>query len=132
MSTNAIRLRDALQDWRDTTTQQRYGYASLIDFGGTLVMPTDVLDRIVACAHAGKIATKDDLAKETRWDEVELYSPEILKLIEDFKPPAIMQPPPLQPRVRSSKDRAKTKCSACGMTGHNSEYLKDKSLHLYI
>ncbi|KAF8961254.1 hypothetical protein BDZ97DRAFT_1621327, partial [Flammula alnicola] len=69
MSASNIQLRNALEDWREAATEQHYGYSSLVDFGGTLVMPTDVLNQIVVCAHFGKITTKDDLAKETRWDK---------------------------------------------------------------
>jgi hypothetical protein len=115
MSSSDISLRDALLDWRERTTNSRYGYSTLVDYGGTLAMPDEVLDRIIICSHYAIIETKDDLARKTRWDEADRYALEVLKLIEDFKPP----PTPLRPIA--PKDRAKTKCGACGLTGHNSK-----------
>ncbi|KAG6822549.1 hypothetical protein H0H93_005337, partial [Arthromyces matolae] len=66
-------LLDALNDWRDTATIERYGIPHLKDYGSTLIMPESVLDRILICAQHSKIQSVEELVKETQWDEARLY-----------------------------------------------------------
>ena len=136
MTPNDFKLHTALQDWRDEKTEKEFGRAHLLDLGGTLVMPNAVLDRIVDCAHHFKIDTKEDLARETRWDESEAWGVEIVQLIRYHipkpQPRSLTTLAPIQPAssdhdiasapapVGRGKERAKQKCSACGLLGHNS------------
>ena len=131
MSPGASALRDALEDWRETMTENTYGIAHLTDLGPTLVMPTEVLNRIVYCANASKISTKDDLIKETQWDEAETWGSNVLHLIQHLCPPP--PPPPLttstpfSPLVPDQLSSHQTvhvaprecQCGACKNLGHN-------------
>lgn len=132
MSTGALALRDALEDWRETTTEKTYGIAHLTDLGPTLVMPTEVLNRIVYCANVSKISTKDELIKETRWDEAETWASEVLQIIQRLCPPPPLPPlttstlfRPLVPdqqlssRPSASVAPKERRCGACKNMGHN-------------
>ncbi|KAF8152225.1 hypothetical protein B0H34DRAFT_724382 [Crassisporium funariophilum] len=132
MSDDDTQLCNALEDWREEKTKLTYGVAHLIDLGPTLIMPNEVLDRIVDCAHHLKIRTTEDLARETQWDEATLWGPQILTIVQRFQPAPAMPPPlssvplALQPlstlpiqHSAATKDRSKTRCGACGKVGHN-------------
>jgi len=82
MSPGAYALRDALEDWRETTTEKTYGTAHLIDLGLTLIMPTNVLNQVIECVQFSKILMIDDLIKETQWDEAETWANEVLQIIQ--------------------------------------------------
>lgn len=114
-----VKLIDALEDWCEATTKTRYGEAALLDFGPSLIMSTRVLDRIIDCVHHNKISSVQDLAHETRWDEVGRYGSEILAVIQ-----AIYPLPPLadNPEPQSSQgppSAKKIRCGSCGQLGHN-------------
>jgi hypothetical protein len=80
------KLINALEDWREETTKTCYGESALLDFGPSLIMSTTILDRIVNCVQHHKISTIQDLARETRWDEVSRYGTELLALIQATHP----------------------------------------------
>ena len=50
----------ALDDWRVEKTKEVYGWACLNNYGASLIMPNNTLDRIVDCAHHRKIQTPQD------------------------------------------------------------------------
>jgi len=61
MSSKEYELSESLEEWREMKTHMIYGESHLIDIGPSIVMPNDVLDRIVACGHYRKIKMLDDL-----------------------------------------------------------------------
>jgi hypothetical protein len=125
----------ALDDWRSSKTEEFYGWSSLIDFGPTLVMPGDILERIVHCAHHFKITTLAELKKETQWDEADAWGHEVIKIISQIFPPPVPTPLmtilPIHPLSQSllngarqtnppaQKERAQSHCGACHKPGHN-------------
>lgn len=128
-----MKLYNVLEDWREEKTITVYGWAHFQNLGPTLIMPTDVLTRIVDCAHYFKISLKVDLARETKWDEVENWGTEVIDLILKILPlPAPLPPSPapttlwmLPIQVSSAApvplaaSRKLVTCSRCGNTGHN-------------
>ncbi|KAJ3495027.1 hypothetical protein NLJ89_g10694 [Agrocybe chaxingu] len=126
-------LYEALDAWRILKTETEFGYATLVDLGASLVMPSDTLERIMHCAHHCKIRTVADLKKETRWDEADNFGNEVVALILRIRPPPALPPPTTTvPRPLATvslpnmdapvpvvKERAKTRCGACGTVGHN-------------
>ncbi|KAG1857236.1 hypothetical protein C8R48DRAFT_607597 [Suillus tomentosus] len=144
MASIDFKLVDALEDWREDTTQKLYGQAHLHDLGPGLVMPNDILDCIVDCAHFHKIKSPTDLLKETHWSGVDEHGDDIVALILRVSPLPSPSTPfistPLQPRQVSSNttttsallfhdhvqgfpvSKRKARCSACGEEGHNGMY----------
>ncbi|KAG1867710.1 hypothetical protein F4604DRAFT_1584981 [Suillus subluteus] len=70
-----------VDDWQEDTTQKLYGQAHLHDLGPGLVMPNNILNRIVECAHFHKIKSPADLLRETRWSGVNKPGDDIVTLI---------------------------------------------------
>jgi hypothetical protein len=117
------KLVNALEDWREEATKTRYGEASLINFGPSLIMSTTILDRIINCVHHSKISTLQDLARETRWDEVNRYGAELLALIQAIHPATV--PPQMNDsdiQSSTSSTPKKMRCGSCGQLGHSGEY----------
>ncbi|KAG6375637.1 hypothetical protein JVT61DRAFT_3205 [Boletus reticuloceps] len=135
-SLNDVALINALEDWRESTTISLHGEGFLFDLRPGLVMPTKVLDRIIACAHAHKIKTLADLHKETSWSSAELYGNQIINLILHHIPiPTVASPfmaIPLQQTVPGPTAAAGIKqrihCSACHGEGHNGTFTSSTSL----
>jgi len=128
-------------------TVSLHGEGFLYDLGPGLVMPTGILDRIVACAHTHKIKTVADLWKETNWSGVECYGNQIVDLILHHVPIPVVTSPftsvPLPqsgnaapsallqlsnegtPTVPTASTTAvgivkrRIRCSACRGEGHN-------------
>ena len=115
-STADMKLVDALENWHEETTKARYGDATLLDFGPSLIMSTKVLDRIINCVHHQKISSLQDLARETRWDKVSRYGAEILALILAIHP---VRTSASEPKSTSAPTARKVKCGSCGQLGHN-------------
>lgn len=100
MTTEDSKLCDALEDWREDRTVQRYGKAHLCDLGPSLAMPNEVLDRIIDCAHHQKISSIADLRTEMRWDDFDhdSWGLEVVALIQTWCPPhpPLMTTTPMQ------------------------------------
>ncbi|KAF8345005.1 P-loop containing nucleoside triphosphate hydrolase protein [Amanita rubescens] len=130
-----------LEIWRRNKTKEKYGLACLKHEGPGLVMSAAVRERIVKCAHFGKIKMATNLERETRWSGSHEYGCDIIKIIEKHYPP---EPPPslgpmpsqlpLQPFLLNSasqigsqplvvppaaRTKRAVKCSVCNQTGHN-------------
>lgn len=120
-----MKLTDALENWREETTKIRYGEAALLDFGPSLIMTARILDRIVDCVHYNKISSVQDLARETRWDEISCYGDEVLALIQSIHPPAPTST--TQSSESTGSTGRKVRCSSCGQLGHNGVYLSSLS-----
>ncbi|KIJ09489.1 hypothetical protein PAXINDRAFT_17430 [Paxillus involutus ATCC 200175] len=138
-------LQDALHDWREEKTADMYGWACLNDHGPSLVILNSILDRIIDCAHHGKIHTSQDLQKETGWTDSEKDGSEILSLLTAHAPPrqSLLVATPLRHNTTNNpmllhvptasgmqRERVElpvsavaskhwNKCSACGQEGHN-------------
>jgi len=93
MSTLDLQLREALEDWRSLKTEDVYGYSGLVDFGPTLVMPAEVVERVIHCSHYSKILNVAELKKETRWDDADKWGAEVIEIITRIYPAT--RPPPL-------------------------------------
>ena len=144
MTTEGSKLHDALEDWREDWTVQRYGNAHFRDLGPSLAMPNEVLDHIVVCAHHQKISSIADLRTEMRWDDIDHdgWGLEVVALIQMWCPthPPLMTTTPMQqpstmhplsgnstfrtelPLFTAPASRSKSKCSVCGLVGHNGEF----------
>lgn len=135
MGPDEYKLCEALEDWREQKTRETHGESHLMDIGPSLVMPDEVLDRIVACAHYLKIKSVEDLKRETHWSKTNQFGIEVISLIHHIIPvptaSAVLTTTPLQPRSipqtltslpevsLSNLALKKHKCSACGVEGHN-------------
>ncbi|KAG2336031.1 hypothetical protein BDR05DRAFT_953645 [Suillus weaverae] len=122
-------LRNALHEFHKTQCIEKFGLATPSDLGAGIIMPQQVLQHIVNCAHAGKIKTHGDLIKETRWSGVEEYGEEVLRLVMLHSPstfiPANPQPQtPLRPHndfvnaTPASHMPVKCQCKVCGSFAH--------------
>ncbi|KIJ12990.1 hypothetical protein PAXINDRAFT_14203 [Paxillus involutus ATCC 200175] len=102
MGPKEYELCEALEDWREGKTREIHGELNLIDIGPSLVMPDDILDRIVTCAHYLKIKSVDDLRRETHWSKTNQFGAEVISVIHHIIPipitPAVFTTTPLQSR----------------------------------
>ena len=73
-----IQLRNALDEFRTTETEWKYGRANLINIGPSLVLPDAVLSRLIDCARVHKLSSTADIARETWWVGSEEYGEAIL------------------------------------------------------
>lgn len=127
-------LRDDLDSFREQKTISEFGQACFNDYGPGDVMTDEVLQNIVDFAHHQKLATKEDLTRETKWSGVSIYGDDILRLIAKHHPlpPSVA---PLQPHlgpgavnnaspstgpseVAPVKTKRVNSCKACGTPGH--------------
>ncbi|KAH9839264.1 P-loop containing nucleoside triphosphate hydrolase protein [Rhodofomes roseus] len=131
-------LRNALLKWSDDETESIYGPTVLNIYAGSLFLPLDMLDRIVDCAHAGKLSSREDFKREivSAKDWAERYMDKVLEIIRGIYPqPADPEPiPPPAPQAGDLADNAPQPeatrrkkartyvCSRCGQPGHNSAY----------
>jgi ATP-dependent DNA helicase RecQ len=122
-------LRDALNEFREQETVKKFGKSRLKNSGPGLIMPNDILKRIIDCVHAQKITNKEDLQHETRWSRIDQFADAVLAIIDTCRRPSSSSS--LTPEAASSVSTAtntkkvpkigKSHCGACGEVGHNSE-----------
>jgi hypothetical protein len=79
-------LGDRLHEFRIAKTVERFCHSILKDLGPSIIMPDDVLQCIVDCAHAQKITSVKTLAKETRWNRMDELGAEIIAIIRIYAP----------------------------------------------
>jgi hypothetical protein len=117
-------LRKALHEFRKRRTISKFGTPCLINTGPGIIMPNDILQRIVDCAHHHKIKTTGDLAKETRWSRVEEFGAEVLEIITSHSPTppsSVLWPihtPNQLPSSSNTTKLAKRTCSRCNSSDH--------------
>ncbi|TFY54480.1 hypothetical protein EVJ58_g8840 [Rhodofomes roseus] len=89
-------LRNALLKWSDDETDSIYGPTVLNIYAGSLFLPLDMLDRIVDCAHAGKLSLREDFKREivSAKDWAERYMDKVLEIIRGVYPQAAEPIPP--------------------------------------
>lgn len=141
-----MNLQRALWDWRDQTAKFEFPPGVFSEYGANLLMADDILQRIVDCAHAGKISTIDDLQKQTRWkpSSAAKHGEQLLSIIIKHRPApnphsAALTNPTRYPgtvpqtggnaQIGTTRDNAQTntlgtrrrappRCTACGQMGH--------------
>ncbi|KAI0687266.1 P-loop containing nucleoside triphosphate hydrolase protein [Earliella scabrosa] len=131
MTRLCVQLRQALCDWRETSTIKCFGEASLRNYNGGLLLPTQAVIRIVDCAQAGKLLALENLEREVRdlWrkDLLETHGKDVLHIIHSIFPPPPPEPEPEpEPEAQrrpqgttiSTKARRPMTCHACLQPGH--------------
>lgn len=93
-----VRLARALNNWRQATTAAKYGEAILKDMGSSVVLTNGQLERLVDCAHFGKVTTMDQLNREVQWSSADEFGQDVLNIILAECPP--------QPRIRKRRKKA--------------------------
>lgn len=88
-------LAQVLNAWRQNVAIERYGLAVFREVGSDLVLPDQLLERLVDCAHWGKIRTIEDLQREVDWGLVDELGPTVVNLINTVSPPL--------PRARATR-----------------------------
>ncbi|KAF7964397.1 hypothetical protein HWV62_8639 [Athelia sp. TMB] len=123
-----MELRRALHLFRKNETIKVYGLSTLKNIGPSIILPNALLDRIVDCAHVGKISTIDQLKHETQWSRADVSGPSVLALITahalPIQPAAVrapiplIQPSPANGLVAPVRAIAPKQCSSCKAFGH--------------
>ncbi|THH02082.1 hypothetical protein EW026_g714 [Hermanssonia centrifuga] len=120
-------LRSALRKWRVQKVIDVYGEGTLIDLGPGLILPIDVIHRIVDCIHDGKIDSVEALRRETKWGGAEEYGNEVLEVARPFRPtPKLELLTTTQPMEEwpsaaiypTPKAKRTVTCGSCGRLGH--------------
>jgi hypothetical protein len=133
-------LKAALIQWRRETALQNLGPAVVRSYGAKVFVSDQIVERLVVCAHAFKLAGVDDIVRETGWrkDRAEEHGDAILKVIYAHIPLPIMARPPIFSRVPltdgiddashtaqvntdagpTTRKRRAAKCSKCHQEGH--------------
>ena len=133
-----LSLKKKIFEWRRSEATKRFGSGVVAAHGSHLLMTDSTIDRIIACAKAGKLPNVARLVTETKWrkDLAEQYGPTLLSIIhESFadqhmpkkrrKKKSLKVETAIMPEaaVATVPVAARTmRCSACGLTGHNREY----------
>ena len=131
-------LKAALIQWRHETALQRLGPAVVRSYGAKVFISDQIIERLVVCAHAFKLAGVDSIVRETGWrkDQAEEHGATILEVIYAHIPLPV--PPPIAPTgsANSAPHTAQVKhdagpttckrrlatCSKCHQEGHISTY----------
>lgn len=88
-------LRKALFKWRDECTVNVFNSTIFSDYSGHLILPLTILNRIVDCAQAGKLASLDNLKREITWkgDYFDQYGSTLLDIVHAYYPLPIASAP---------------------------------------
>ncbi|KIJ34134.1 hypothetical protein M422DRAFT_182481, partial [Sphaerobolus stellatus SS14] len=104
--------------------------------GESLIIPDDILTRIMGCAHYGKLKQVQDLCKLTGWEDRGGYAAEMFEIC-CLAHPIILSTrlysqsplPSASARLNSTNItptrtlRSKPKCSGCGILGHTGVFI---------
>jgi len=124
MTATDYNFQAALFDWRDESAPRKFSAAIIEDIGSHIFMSDEIINRIIKCAHVGKLSSLSDLHKETKWRKewVQEFGESILALARQFYPPQPARPmdSPSNDTGATSRKRGPFKCSACGNLGHTS------------
>lgn len=118
-------LRDALLVFRREQTIKSFGISALKSLGPGLVLPDQLLDRIVDCAHHGYITSAQSLLEYTRWDGSHEYASDVLALIDAHRTSTTVQPGSESAPTSRTTPSLSTKpvtCGACKQGGHTGAY----------
>ncbi|KAI0313653.1 hypothetical protein OF83DRAFT_1036194, partial [Amylostereum chailletii] len=70
-----------LEAWCESTAQEIFSRPTYRKHGPHLLLSDENLNRMVVCAQARKIKTVSDIARETRWIDVDTHGDAILAII---------------------------------------------------
>lgn len=132
-------LKAALVKWRRETAIQKLGTAIVRNYGAKVFISDQIIERLVVCAHAHKLAGVDDISRETGWrkDQAETHGGALLKIIHSHTPLPVLPPAAsstggangashgaqVVPDAGSmTRKRRPAKCSKCHQEGHISAY----------
>ena len=116
-------LRHALFNWRRDHATTMFGESVVERLGAKLLLPDEVVERLVACSQAFKITTVSDITKETGWTNednwVEKLGESLLAILhEHFPLPQAQSDILVTTKNRSLPSKQKRSCTACGATDH--------------
>lgn len=77
-------LRNELRRWRAIKASVVFGLAHFANIGGSLVLPNEMLDRVVDCVHFDKIQSIADLKQQVQWSEADIYGEEIMTIVRKY------------------------------------------------
>ncbi|KIK76826.1 hypothetical protein PAXRUDRAFT_17914 [Paxillus rubicundulus Ve08.2h10] len=140
-------LLDAIDQWQEQTIASVYGWHHLNDMGPSILMCNAIIEHIVDCAHHCKIASVQELKRETGWSDADQFGGEVITLVQRHTAPLATPfvSTPLRPITSSTINatqalqvpsllhttqagpsnvgapvpKRKIKCGACGEEGHN-------------
>jgi len=124
-----IKLRDNLHTWRTAKYAEHNGgtmpHYSLLK--PTAFMSDEVLLRLVALSHWGKVVSSDSLIRDVDWVHINTHASELYNIAVTCQPPPPPSSDPLTPAMavesgEPPRKRRIQKCSVCGTVGHNSAY----------
>lgn len=78
-----VLLRRQLIDWSNKICEEEYGDPM---FGGDLILPHDVVDRIVGLTRQGLMRSMDDFTRECHWLRIAEYGLELFDIIGGLCP----------------------------------------------
>lgn len=134
-------LRRALDAFREEAVVEEFGEEDAKDLGSSIILCNETLDRIVDCAHWGRVRSPQQLLELTKWDRSNDLGPRIVAIIDQTHPPQRTFPPPRSTSSQSSANhpipplspskrgntvapsaartvRRVLRCSKCGGEGH--------------
>ncbi|EPS96961.1 hypothetical protein FOMPIDRAFT_1091292, partial [Fomitopsis schrenkii] len=81
-------LRSALDSFRRQRMVEKHGASLLDTLGASIIMPNSILDRLVDCAEAKKIASASDLQREVgkKWTKAHELGDAVVEIILCFFP----------------------------------------------
>lgn len=115
------KLESKLMDWRDQRAANILPRAMLRSLGPDIFMTDGVIDRLVLCAHKGKISSCDDILRETSWKDSLKYGEELLNILESIRPKRRPLAEINVQRLNVSSGTTTRRCGLCGIAGHTSE-----------
>ena len=118
---------EMLEDWREQEVVSRWGTAAASTIGGCLILPDPIAERIVYCAHANKLRSKDEFIRQVQWKEAGRYAEQILDMLTRHLACRLRQEP-MAAQASSGAKVTKTGaaprlCGNCRQPGHNIELL---------
>ncbi|GLB39302.1 hypothetical protein LshimejAT787_0604640 [Lyophyllum shimeji] len=132
-------LKTAILDWRQQQAVKKFGCLFVRRLGAKFLISDEIVDHLVACAHARKpLSNVEQLYQQTKWrrEWIEELGTSLLKVIHTFFPQAVASTsaastpaaattstapsdaPPEDPAPDKIGVKRKKRCGNCGMEGH--------------
>lgn len=124
-------LRDKIFEWRLENAVKKLGVLAIRKYGPELFLSDQLVDRIVDCAHHGKITLCDHLLKETHWrkDRVDEFGESLLTVLRSLPLSLAAPVNSALPSISAKAPVKERRCGACGITGHNRGFVHSHSAH---
>lgn len=117
-------LRRALYDWRREHALEIFGESVVETLGAKLLVPDEVVERLVSCSQAFKIITVPDILKETGWTYEDNWLQDLgeslLALLHAHF--SIPQPPANAVTRTGRRQPTQKHCTNCGSPDHIRTY----------